>query len=839
MLRQKVKFVTGFGSFGGSTVAMIEHCRLLGENGFEVELYAEGEWHMSRFDGSRRICDLRIERDDILVFHHKDLEVRPKCKKCLLYLHEKSLWPLGERNLLPFDGLVYVSEDQKEFHGRPGAVIPNPVRRMVDPGVHNPPGKNIAGIVGTIQSRKRQHLSIARALEDGRDQVLLFGDFEKSYFDKMIRPMLSDKVVHMGLVDPDRRMEMYSTFDCLYMFSEDESASLVLGECRILGKDVFKSDEVKDYEMVDDREIVSRWRDIFENAGQQIGGSAVIPRLERCGRLVCVVTHKRKELVSRWLRAWNNSEKFGAKIAVLHACDGESPDEIEMKSILSHSPDFYIPFKNSPLRDMMALHLVVREAVGLPDWDELFWFTDDMIPMRKDFLSPFVDKMTEGVGLVAQCYEPMHDLYEEKTGNGCLPHIRTVAYALSRAAADSLVFPAVGNESDRPYLFEHGRIGVYEKHILRQVLDNGFSFRLCHSEPGNYKHWTQTLDWMWDCHFFSDGAEVGGRRLSARDMWDIYESQFCGPSAPDPMLIFSPEACERMVSKKGMISAILPTFSSPMNCFMWSVFSLLIRSDPRILSHLFVAINGPDSREGGNELQDTKQSFLEELRSCDWSGMQGFNPGSMTISRTWSRIGHAQALEQCIPWVDTEYYLSIHDDVVVMDSSWCDLSDFVDNRNMVIKTWGNHLACKLGHEGNRLEMPHLNTIFTLCSRPLMARVGSRWMGCHLEGRFRIEELTDARLFERSHAKAGSMPSRPIPDKEYGTVSIDIGSFILSRMSFLGLEAGRFAPSTIRHFESASWNNRVVQKIPEVDFLESQIFSIPQYGDIYSRYMNNV
>lgn len=834
MAQQKVKFVTGFGSFGGSTIALLEHCRLLSEFGFETELYAPGQWHLGRFSGSKDISEFYPESEDVLVFHHMELGMRPKCRRCLLYVHEKSLWNLKSKNLVPFDSILYVSESQRAFHGVDGLVVPNPVRRMVDISEHHPPGRNIAGVVGTIQPRKMQHVSIQRALADGRSEVLLFGDFVQPYFDEMIQPLLCDRVRHVGLVDPDSRMDMYNSFDHLYAFSSDESASLILGECRVLGKEVFKSDEVDEYEILDDKEIVARWTSVFEDNFPILGKFLIAPSVGKLERLVCVVTHNRKDLVSRWLRAWNSAEKFGAKVAVFHACDSQIPDATEMANILAHNPDFYIPFRNSALRDMGALRLALGGSSALPEWDSIFWFTDDMMPMRGDFLKPFVQKLTGKVGLVAQCYEPSHG--KPEPGHGCLPHIRTVAYALSRAAADSLVFPGVGSDGEKPYLFEHGRVGFYEDHILRQVLDGGFEFALCHSGEGSYVHWTGSQDWLWDCHLFSDGAVVAGRIRSSHEMWSLYESQFAKPGSLDPLVIFTPEYCEKMTLKRGRVSAIMPTFSCPMNCFMWSVLSLILRSDPAVLDHLFISINGPDSREGGNELQDRKQAFLEDLRSADWSGLPYFNPGAMTISRTWSRVGHAQALEQCIPWVDTEYYLVMHDDVIVNDPSWCELAGF---GTFVAKTWGNHLSGKLGSSGGRLDLPHMNTIFTLCHKPSMTSSGARWIGFHIDERFEIERYRDLDSFLDEHSRLGSLGFGALSKgRSYDSASLDIGSFLFSKIATMGMTIGRFDPRVVTHFESASWRSGQNYQIPELNSLKSQIMSVPVLADIYLRHADD-
>jgi hypothetical protein len=288
-----------------------------------------------------------------------------------------------------------------------------------------------------------------------------------------------------------------------------------------------------------------------------------------CERLVCLVTHNRKNFVDLWLKAWNNADKCGAKIAVLHAFDGEEPDESERQNILKHLPDFYVPFKNTKLRDMQALYLVLSDQAGLPDWDYLFWFTDDMLPMRRSFLKPFVNKISEpSVGLVAQCYEP-------RTIQGGGEHIRTVAYAINKDVGKRLRLPAVGREEDRGHMFEHGIPGVYEDHILKQIKRMGYGFKLCHSEPEspNYLHWTSFLDWMWDCHLLGTWT----------DMWSVYESQFERHQPWDGLgsradCLLSVKEFEERSSLKGKVCAIVPTSGAPIRYLMWSVFSLLMRS---------------------------------------------------------------------------------------------------------------------------------------------------------------------------------------------------------------------------------------------------------------------
>ena len=856
---QKVKFVTGNGNFGGSTIALMEHCRLLNEYGYDASLYSFEDWCISRYEKAHHMSELRVEEDDILVYHLLEQSKKPRCKKCYLYIHEKSLWNLKVRVTTGFDNLIFVSESQRKWHGRDGVVIPNPMGHLVDKSLHSPPDRDIAGVVGTIQPRKLQHLSIQQALLDGRSKVLLFGDYDKDYWEGYVKPLLSERVVYMGLYDPDRRMDMYNQFDVLYIHSSDESASLALGECRILGKPVVKDDMVSNYEVASDEEVVGRWRALFESSSSHVSQRHMsLAGGKDCEKLVCVVTYDRKELISKWLRAWHNADKCGAKIAVLHAFDGESPPVDEMANILAGKPDYYIPFKNTDLRDMQALLLVVRDMAHLPQWKYLFWFTDDCMPMRRDFLRPFDDKIRiPNVGLVAQCYEPRPKEYQ---GDAILPHIRTIGYALRREAADKLTFPTVGFEKERPYLFEHGRRGFYEDHILNQVLKAGFKFRIAHSNTevtrevdssSEYVHWTEVLDWMWDCHLFKDGTDFG-RRMTGEDYWRVYERQFVPNEDRDDYTLFSAKRCEELSLIPRKVCAIIPTFSSPMNCFMWSVFSLFLRSDPRELEHVIIGINGPDSRDpnpDGCQLQDRKQCFVEDLRNIrKWDRPGTFNPGAITMIRTWSRVGHAQMLEQCINWVHTEYYLCMHDDVLVMDREWGRaVSEFGDDPALAVKTWGglrNHpmLLRKMQRVGSTFELPHFNTIFALCSKPLLRMVNANWIGYNFKNNFRISDYADYHKFmglhESMESKETEHPHLSIKsDLEYEACSMDIGTFVYSQIARSGLRSSSFPDETIRHFEAVSWRNQdaAYQSHPEVEDLEREIMAIPEYAEIYKRY----
>lgn len=551
----------------------------------------------------------------------------------------------------------------------------------------------------------------------------------------------------------------------------------------------------------------------------------------KCDRLVCVVTHNRKHVVDLWLKAWNNAEKCGARVAVLHAFDGDEPNEEESRNILKHNPDFYIPYKNTKLRDMQALTLVLEGSLDLPEWNHLFWFTDDMLPMRRSFLRPFVDKIDDPkVGLVAQCYEP-------RTMQGGGAHIRTVAYAINKDVGNRLRLPNVGSEEDRPYMFEHGRPGVYEDHILNQVLAMGYEFKLAHSEPEspNYQHWTSFLDWMWDCHLLG----------SWTDMWKVYESQFekyqpwYGLDSRSDCLLSIREFEER-TSVRGKVSAIIPTSSAPIEYFMWSVFSLLLRSDPDVLEHVLIGINGPDERTGSTELQDKKQKFTEELRSMKWLGKDM----PMTLVRTWSRVGHAQMLDQCVPWVHTEFYLSMHDDIIVTSKEWgSELADFSD-RSLAMKVSEEILGHPLWSAENRLELPHVDTSFSLCRKSSLRDSGASWRGYYLPMNFHIGNLANYEKFAAFHDEQGLCSNGrvwpgPVKDKEYSVLSVDIGGMMIYELIRKGHCIGSMNAARSVHFRGKSWDGSGLdsEQKKHVEALETELEGWPEFKSLYLKYLS--
>ena len=554
----------------------------------------------------------------------------------------------------------------------------------------------------------------------------------------------------------------------------------------------------------------------------------------KCDKIVCVVTHKRQDFIDKWLRAWNNANKFGCAIAVFHAIDEEnSTAEQEKQNILNHLPDFYVPFKNSHLKDLAAIRFACQQMLEAVDWKYLFWFTDDMLPMRKEFLSPFLEKINEPeVGLVAQCYEP-------KTPNREGGHIRTVAYAIKSDVAKKLDFP------NNRFTFEHG-----DNNLLEQVKNMGYNFKLTHSIPDspNYLHWTSFLDWMWDCHLLGDWKQY----------WEVYEEQFnCIEKykiESNSHTLLSECECEKITKITNKTTAIIPTFNCSINTFMRCIFSLLLRSDPEVLHHFIVGINGGYNRDKDNppDLQDKKQNFLEELRNLNWRDVKNSwsIPMPITITRTWSRLGHSQMVEQCIAWVHTEYYLLMHDDILILNSNWTEeAKSFFNNKNAIVKIAAPMLCCwEMQKDGMYLKMPHItSTDFILCNLPLMKKINADWTGYHVPFKFKIDNLTSSSRFLDywRDKKLLFNKKNPLhknnydPDTEFGFISLDIGSFLLPKILNSDYEVEKFTRGTIKHFGKGSWVFQDVNtRKKEALSLELELTNYPEYRALYDKYKDS-
>jgi hypothetical protein len=212
-----------------------------------------------------------------------------------------------------------------------------------------------------------------------------------------------------------------------------------------------------------------------------------MPDLSSIRPLVGVVVFERTFEIDKWLKAWNNANHYGAKIAVFHTYNGDEPDAEQKANILKHNPDFYIPVPNSK-GDLGAFADLCSGKIKVDfDWNNLFWYTDDVLPIHKDFIYPMIFEMLKpGMGMTGGWYNDSN--------------IRTVNFAISREAMERLDFSGF---SDDRLAF----VNSVERDLAKMVRDLGYMVG-----PMTFRY---SAKYVWDCDH--EGIV---------NLWHKYEAQF-------------------------------------------------------------------------------------------------------------------------------------------------------------------------------------------------------------------------------------------------------------------------------------------------------------------------
>lgn len=314
-------------------------------------------------------------------------------------------------------------------------------------------------------------------------------------------------------------------------------------------------------------------------------------------------------------------------------------------------------------------------------------------------------------------------------------------------------------------------------------------------------------------------------------------------------MVFDIEEAERSACLKGKMTAVIASCQAPIECLMWSVFSLLLRSKPGDrLEHIIVTLNGPDKRTGDPSLQDEKQAFLEELRDIRWMDERDM---PLTVIRAWSRVGHAQAVEMALPWVHTEAYILMHDDVIVNDENWIRVIEnpfFTDEQTaaaFVPPLLVIGLDC-YKHQGEwLLRFPHPNTAFVVCRKSLMQKLGASWCGYHLKQEFDLSDQAFCDELLRFHRERGHIQNLPIKNEKYGYVSQDIGAWVYYRLLQENMRVAPLPSSVVTHFIGMSWGDEAYlgEAVPRrnliVSKLEAEIDRVPEFKALYQKYKKKV
>jgi hypothetical protein len=253
-----IKIISGHSHIGGSTTALINLTNFFNENGISCTFYGPHNWHLDKCKAAL-INTLKFEPNDIIICHFIQLPERPKVKKIVLSCHEKNLFEVGLIKQF-WDEVIFLNQKHKDYHfmyiGKYN-LIPNLKEKFEYK--EKPELDKIAGIIGTFDNNKQVDVSIKRALADGCEKVLLFGNpLSSPNFKEKVEPLLSDKVILMGYCDD--KQKMYNMIGRVYHSSLSEVATLVKDECELTGTKFFGNDATN-YEPISmtNEEILNKW----------------------------------------------------------------------------------------------------------------------------------------------------------------------------------------------------------------------------------------------------------------------------------------------------------------------------------------------------------------------------------------------------------------------------------------------------------------------------------------------------------------------------------------------------------------------------------------------------
>jgi len=253
----KIKIISGWSNPGGSTTSFINLCNLFNENGLDCTFYGPHEWHLDKCK-SDSLYKYVFNPEEILISHFIKVPAEVQVKKHILYCHEKAIFPLKKAPLSQYDLIVFVSNSQKVWQGvnHPSVIIPPLVKKVT----WTNPNNGVAGIIGSIDKNKQNHLSINRALKEGFSTVKLFGENnDREYFIQQVEPLLNSSVRLEGHEDDPEAM--YGQISKVYHSSLSETYGLVEAECKLSG--IPFDGPSNNQEILDKEEILERWEKVL------------------------------------------------------------------------------------------------------------------------------------------------------------------------------------------------------------------------------------------------------------------------------------------------------------------------------------------------------------------------------------------------------------------------------------------------------------------------------------------------------------------------------------------------------------------------------------------------
>jgi len=311
-----------------------------------------------------------------------------------------------------------------------------------------------------------------------------------------------------------------------------------------------------------------------------------------------------------------------------------------------------------------------------------------------------------------------------------------------------------------------------------------------------------------------------------------------------PELIVGIHECEEISTIPGKITVVIETFSGRIDRLVNCLFSVLLRAKEvnGVIEHIIVCVHGPDHRTGDPQVQDKKQAFLEELRSLKWTipGKDERRDMPLTVIRVWSRVGHGQALDMAMPWIHTEAYVCLADDMIVRDEKWVDClrSELLDNPEtgyLRVHRSDNFVAENLGANKWQIHQGRFAGPFFAAKKAVSERLGVRWSGYVVNHDFEIDQdYVDANIpYDEQRFVIGHY-GMPVAAVKYGQLVAESGAWAKTllegaEIKGVAIDAGTF----LLQDGGFAWhcNKDVFAQ------LEADLQRVPEYHELYCRYQS--
>lgn len=264
-----IKIISSWSNPGGSTSAYIDLCNLFNLNGIDCIFFGPHDYHLDKCR-SKKITNLEnteLTKEDNVIIHNFIPSKKLFVKKTILSCHEKHSFPIAWELIKlggkpTWDLIHFITDEQRHWHSifsEECIIIGNYIN--LDFTVDTKTKKNIVGVIGTIEPRKRTFESVKKAIEDNNDLVYLYGSCSDSNYLQFILNTFGSKVIYKGYIKDKK--QIYNSIDKVYHLSRWEIACLVQGECKILGIPFVGSEFCPDYPLESKEQVLLKWKKVF------------------------------------------------------------------------------------------------------------------------------------------------------------------------------------------------------------------------------------------------------------------------------------------------------------------------------------------------------------------------------------------------------------------------------------------------------------------------------------------------------------------------------------------------------------------------------------------------